>query len=128
MSPSSTELATALHRSLCLEVRIEEIEQGILFVHTPLHFADGDEYQIYLRLLPSGSVRVSDFGHTLMQLSYDIDIEELTLGSKAESLTQILRVNGARMENGEVFIETTNAHLANAVFRMGQTITSMCAI
>ncbi len=63
-----------------------------------------------------------------MQLSYDGDIEELTEGSRSGLLMQVLRDNGAQMENGEVFIDTTKPLLAKAVFRMGQTITSMCTI
>ncbi|NTW84318.1 MAG: DUF1828 domain-containing protein, partial [Chlorobiaceae bacterium] len=75
-------LQKTLCNAMCSEVCVREKTPDILAVDTPFTFPDGDQYQLYIKILPGGILRLSDMGHTLMHLSYEHDIDKLREGTR----------------------------------------------
>lgn len=109
--------------SLCAEVNVVERGEGLLFVSTPFHFADGDAYSIYLKPLPTGGLRISDMGGTLMHLSYENDIDKFREGTRGKIFKQVLSEMNLHEEDGEFYVETPVDALGSSLFRFGQAIT-----
>ncbi|MFN7344453.1 MAG: DUF1828 domain-containing protein, partial [Betaproteobacteria bacterium] len=75
------ELEAVLCRSLCGQAQVRASEDGLWQVKTPFSFPDGDAYSLYVRQLPTGGLRVTDAGLTLMHLSYDNDLDKIREGT-----------------------------------------------
>jgi len=110
---------------LCAEVTVKQRNEELLVVHTPFFFPDGDPYQIYIKERPSGTLRLSDMGHTLMHLSYENDIDKFREGTRGNIFNQIKAEVSLEEENGEFFIDTEPGELALNVFRFGQALTKI---
>jgi hypothetical protein len=116
-------LEQELCKALCAKVTLRERQDGNILVTTPFSFPDGDSFSIYLKRLPSGGVRLSDMGSTLMHLSYEQDIEKIREGNRAKVFAQILSEMGIEDNEGELFLELPANQLAQGVFRFGQALT-----
>lgn len=90
------ELQTALCTQLCADIKVSLKNDQLIRVETPFYFSDGDPYQIFLTEIETGGFRVTDMGHTLMQMSYENDIDLLRKGSRGTLLTQIQQELGKR--------------------------------
>lgn len=110
-------------KALCADTAVTSVREGVFRVTTPFAFPDGDGYSIYLQQLPSGGLRVSDFGATLMHLSYENDIDKFRDGSRGRLLQQILSDSDLSEDQGEFFIETAVGDLGVSLFRFGQALT-----
>ncbi len=110
---------------LCAEVSIKYKNENLLSVDTPFYFADGDPYQIYIREMPGGIIRLTDMGHTIMHLSYDNDIDKFREGTRGKIFEQIKSETLIQEENGEFFIDTPIANLGFSLFRLGQGLTKI---
>jgi hypothetical protein len=110
---------------LCAEIRLIEKSKSLVRVETPFFFPDGDPYQIYIKELPGGNLRLSDMGHTFMHLSYDNDTSKFREGTRGNILNQILADTFTNELNGELYIDTNVAQLVISVFRFGQAITKV---
>lgn len=113
----------AICSSLCADVRVTPRGDGTLFVSTPFTFSDGDEYGIYLHQLPTGGLRISDMGNTLMHLSYEHDISKLREGTRGKVFSQILSELDLGDDEGDLFIDTPADKLGASIFRFGQALT-----
>lgn len=125
MNLSTQELKQSLCRAFCAEVNLHEQGTNLLFVETPFTFADGDTYSIYLKQLPTGGVRITDYGHTLMHLSYENDIDKLHEGTKGKIFEQILNEMDLKEENGSFYMDSSMENIASAIFRFGQGVTKI---
>lgn len=117
-------LQEQLCRALCKNVRIQE--HGEFFaIDSPFYFPDGDAYQVYLEENGTGGLRLSDKGHLLMRISYEMDVDSLFKGGRNTLRRQILAENGIGMneDNGEIFLDTPAAQLSEAIFTFGQGLT-----
>jgi len=112
-----------LCRSLCGKAHVRSAQAGLWQVTTPFRFPDGDTYSMYVKELPTGGLRVTDSGLTLMRLSYDNDIEKLRDGTRGKLLQQILAEGDLIEEDGEFFIDGPADQLGQSVFRFGQALT-----
>jgi hypothetical protein len=92
-------------------------------VETPFAFGDGDLYSIYLEGLPTGGVRVTDAGHTLMQLSYAMDVDKLRDGTRERLFQKVLSESGVQEQEGEIFVDTSAEQLGQRVVQFGQALT-----
>lgn len=109
--------------SLCADVNVIEQEDGLFFVSTPFTFGDGDEYSIYIQQLPTGGLRISDMGNTLMHLSYEHDITKLRDGTRGKVFQQVLSEIGVSDDAGDLYIETPADKIGAEIFRFGQAVT-----
>ena len=116
-------LKRTLCSSICADVDIEQLQEGILTVKTPFQFPDGDSYAIHLKPLPAGGFRITDSGLTLMHLSYEFDLDKLKEGARAKRFERTLSEMGISDDEGELFIDVKGDDLGDGVFRFGQAIT-----
>jgi len=114
-----------LFTHLCAEVKIKPKNGSLYLIETPFYFPDGDPYQIYIKEMPGGVIRLTDMGHTLMHLSYENDIDKFKEGTRGKLFDQIMAETSIETDNGELFIDTPMVHLGNNLFRLGQALTKI---
>lgn len=110
---------------MCAEVKIKPKNGKLFSIETPFYFADGDPYQIYIKVMPGGILRLTDMGHTMLHLSYDNDIDKFREGTRGKILDQIKIETFIDEENGEFFIDTPLENLGFNIFRLGQALTKI---
>ncbi len=125
MNINTVQLQKKLCDLMCADIKLIERKNGNLLVKTPFYFPDGDPYLLYLKELTSGMVRLTDFGHTLMHLSYENDIDKFREGTRGVIFDQALANSGITENEGELFIDTNPDQLSRAIFRFGQAITNI---
>ncbi len=123
MNTETDQLEKELCKALCAKISLRPRKDGNIMITTPFRFPDGDGFSIYLKRLPSGGVRLSDMGSTLMHLSYEQDVDRLKEGSRLKVYSQILSEMGVDDDDGELFLEAPVTELAQSVFRFGQALT-----
>jgi hypothetical protein len=123
MNTEIEQLEKDLCKALCAKVVLRPRKDGQIIITTPFKFPDGDGYSIYLKRLPSGGIRLSDMGSTLMHLSYEQDVDRLREGSRLKVYTQILSEMGVHDDDGELFLEAPANQLAQSIFQFGQALT-----
>ena len=114
-----------LCNQLCVNVSVVTRPDKVVMLDTPFCYPDGDRYPIYLTETGTGGIRLGDRGHTLMHLSYENDIDKVFGGTRNLLMEQIIAQEqvGYDKEKGEFFVDASLEHLADAVFRLGQTLT-----
>ncbi|MBV5329927.1 MAG: DUF1828 domain-containing protein [Chlorobium sp.] len=118
-------LQNTLCKAMCSEVKISEKSAGLLAVDTPFTFPDGDQYQLYIKVMPGGLLRLTDMGHTLMHLSYEHDIDKFCEGTRGALYEKIKSETSVEEHDGSLCIDSTSEQLAADIFRLGQAITSI---
>jgi hypothetical protein len=119
------ELQNALCKQFCAEIKVSQKNDHLIRVETPFYFPDGDPYQIYLTEIETGGFRVTDMGHTLMQLSYENDIDLMRKGSRGNLLMQIQLELGLKEDDGAFYLESTVQNIPENIFKLGQGITKI---
>lgn len=120
---NTTDLESTLCRALCGSVTVRQQAVGLWRVDTPWTFPDGDGYSIYISPAPTGGLRISDQGLTLMRLSYENDLAKLREGTRGRLLTQVLADAGLTEDDGEFFLDATAEDVGAGVLRLGQALT-----
>jgi len=110
---------------LCSEIKLLSKNDSLAIVQTPFYFPDGDSYQIYIKEMPGGVIRLTDMGHTLMHLSYENDVDKFRIGTRGTLFQQILAEFSIMEDGGEFFVDTDLKNIALAIFRLGQTLTKI---
>ena len=110
---------------MCAEVNIRPKNGKLALIETPFFFSDGDPYQIYIKEMPGGVIRLTDMGHTMMHLSYENDIEKFREGTRGKLFDQIKSETSVFEDNGEFYIDTPIANLGFNIFRLGQALTKI---
>ena len=118
-------LQHSLCELMCSEIRLFPKNEHLAIVQTPFYFPDGDTYQIYLKEMPGGILRLTDMGHTMMHLSYENDVDKFRTGTRGTLFQQILSEMFIEEDNGEFYLETTIDRLPIAIFRLGQGLTKI---
>ncbi len=125
MALDQAHLEKLLCERLCAEVRIHRREDDVLMMESPFTFPDGDHFPIYLSETTTGSLKLSDHGHTLMHVSYEHDVELYYEGARASLREQIVRESGIEEVGGIFSIETPPSQVAEALFMFGQALTKI---
>jgi hypothetical protein len=120
---NTQQLETLLCQTLCANASIVEREEGCWRVSTPFTFPDGDAYTLYLKTLPTGGLRISDMGGTLMHMSYENDIDKFREGTRGRLFGQVLSEMDLSEDEGEFFIDSTAQELGMNLLRFGQGLT-----
>ena len=116
-------LRRLLCERLCQEVDVEQRPDGELMLRTHFEFPDGDSYPFYLSEAPSGGLRLSDRGHTLMHISYEHDVDSFLDGTRGMLMERITSETGLVREDGTFHLETSAERLPEAIFTFGQALT-----
>jgi hypothetical protein len=117
------ELKQRLCQSLCADVSVVSRDDGSVLLDTPFYFPDGDGYSIYLERLPSGGLRLTDKGITMMRLSYEHDVDKLREGTRGKVFGQILAEGGIGDDSGELYFDIQAEKIGEGLFRFGQALT-----
>jgi hypothetical protein len=119
-------LENALCASLCGEVSLHLRKDGRISISTPFRFPDGDALLMIAEPTTTGGVRLSDFGHTLMHLSYSMDVDDLMKpGNRNDLFNKILIDHGVRFKHGAIYIETVVTEIGKAVFSLSQALSQV---
>lgn len=110
---------------MCSDIRVVSKNENLLRVETPFYFADGDPYQIYIKEMPGGIMRLTDMGHTMMHLSYENDVDKFRQGTRGILFNQILSETFVNEDSGEFFVDSTADNLATSIFKLGQALTKI---
>lgn len=118
-------MQNSLCELLCSEIKLLPKNESLAIVQTPFYFPDGDSYQIYIKEMPGGVIRLTDMGHSLMHLSYENDVDKFRIGTRGTLFQQILAESFIQEDGGEFFVDTDLKNLAVAIFRLGQALTKI---
>jgi ribosomal protein S8 len=110
---------------MCAEIKLRTKNENLILVETPFYFADGDPYQIYIKEMPGGIIRLSDMGHTMMHLSYENNVDKFREGTREKLLEQIKSENFVSENEGEFYVETTIEKLVPNLFHLSQALTKI---
>lgn len=119
-------LRESLCKSLCGEVTLRQRKDGRISISTPFRFPDGDALLMIAETIPSGGIRLSDCGHTLMHLSYSMDVEEVMKpGNRNDIFSKILLDHGIADQNGVLYVDVAVNEIGAAVFSLGQALSQI---
>ena len=104
-------LRSQLQERRCKDVRVESGLDGAVMLRTRFRFHDGDRMPIHVSVSASGSLRLSDGGHTLMRISYAYNVNSLMDGTRGMILERTMRDTGFRwdVDHRVLFIDTPRA-------------------
>lgn len=102
-------------QSVASEVTLapEGVDRFRVFI--PFGFDDGDEFAIVLKREGDGWL-LSDEAHTYMHLSYDIDLDDLRKGQRAQIISNALNIFGIDDRDGELVIPVQDEQYGDALF------------
>ncbi|MCL4552890.1 MAG: DUF1828 domain-containing protein [Candidatus Marsarchaeota archaeon] len=90
-------------------------------VFTPFLFQDGDHLSIVLKKVGSRWL-LSDEGHTLMHLSYDVDAHDLLRGNRQKLIESALTSFDIDYQDGELLIAVRDSSYGDALFSFVQSL------
>ena len=123
MTLDAEALQDLLCSRLCEDVGVVERPGGDLMLRTHFKFPDGDGFPFHLSEAPSGGLRLSDLGHTLMHISYEHDIDAFLSGTRGLLLERIVGESAISYDEGVFAVETSAERLPEALFNFGQALT-----
>ena len=102
-----------------------ERRPGEFQVILPILHEDGDMLEIYLQDIPDreGFIRVCDFGHALMRLSYTFEVNSPT---REKILDSILYNNDVTNHGGNLYIETSVDNLYEGILQFAGCVQKVC--
>jgi len=119
-------LKEVLCTSLCKEVNLYPRLDERLLVDTPFKFPDGDSLLILVEPVSTGGLRLTDCGHTLMHLSYIMDVDDITKpGNRSDLFQRILKDHALTFENGQIYVDVATDDIGRAVFRLSQALSQI---
>lgn len=96
---------------------------GVYKVLVPFFYEDGDMYDIFIEEIPErNTIRISDYGLTLMKLSYSFDIDT---EHKQEVLETIIMQNRAQFDNGLIYLDVLPHQFGVGVNQFAQVISKV---
>ncbi|MFW6347203.1 MAG: DUF1828 domain-containing protein [Cyclonatronaceae bacterium] len=126
MNELLTNISETLSEQFFQHFDMREKRPGIYQLYIPFYHEDGDMVEAYLdlrdhsgQLSAPQQIRISDFGMTLMRLSYHY---ELDTPNKERIFSRIVAENGLSEENGQLFCNTSFASLYVSVMHFCQVV------
>jgi len=99
---------------------------GLYKVLVPFFYEDGDMYDVFVEELPGeNTIRISDYGLTLMKLSYGFDIDT---EHKQEVLETIVMQNRAKIDNGLIYLDVLPQQFSVGVNQFAQVISKVTSM
>lgn len=96
-------------------VRLESEGINRYRVITPFRFEDGDHLVIILKSIGDDWI-LSDEGHTLMHLTYEMEEQELQQGTRQKIISNTLSMFGIEDRSGELAIRITDQKFGDTLF------------
>lgn len=123
MTLDAEALKALLCERLCQDIGVDTRPDGAMMLRTHFTFPDGDGYPFRLSEAPSGGLRLSDNGHTLMHISYEHDVDSFLTGTRGMLLERIVGESGISHAEGVFSVDTSTEGLPEAIFSFGQALT-----
>jgi hypothetical protein len=98
-------------------IKLVQRRPGIYQIYVPIYHEDGDMIDIFLSE-KNGHYSISDFGQTIMRLSYSYDIDT---PNKESILQKIVSENKMTEDDGNIELVTTEPNVFTDVMRAAQT-------
>lgn len=92
---------------------------GLYGLHVPAYLDDNDGVGVYVKLLPSGRLVVTDMATTVMRLSFTMEIDDRV----DEALTRLAKSRDLEREGGQICAYPDESELAATVYALIQTCT-----
>jgi hypothetical protein len=102
-----------------IRLEAEGIERYRVF--TPFMFDDGDHLAVVLKR-DEGSWVLTDEGHTLMHLTYEMDEKQLQIGTRQKVMTNTLSIYSVADRDGELIEKIRDDDYGNALFSFIQAL------
>ncbi len=108
-------------RKVSEELKI--VQEGLdrFLVITPLTFSDGDVLPVVLKKNDEGWL-LTDEGHTFMELTYELEDEDLRQGTRKEIIDRTLLASGMENRNGELILPVPNEQYGDALYSFLQAL------
>jgi len=118
---SAEAIARDFRQTVSRAVRIEPEGTNRFRVFTPFMFSDGDHLAIVLKM-ESGRWTLSDEGHTLMHLTYELDEKDLREGNRQKIISNALSAFTVEDREGELVIPIEKDQYGDALYSFVQAI------
>jgi hypothetical protein len=119
---TADDIATDFKRTVSDRIDLRRKGHDRYAVRVPFTFPDGDHFVIILRREPSGNWYLTDEGHTLMHLSYKVNVDS---PRRAEHFETILVGAGVENREGRLRAPVIGGGFGDALFAMVQAISQM---
>lgn len=107
-------------------ISFKEKRPGIAQLIAPFYYEDGDMLDVYYEhMSDNGSIRISDYGMTLMHLSYNYDVDSQ---NKERIFKKILSENGLKEHDGSIYIDVSPSQLYQATLQFTQAISKISSM
>lgn len=108
-------------------IQFREKRSGLFKILIPFFYEDGDMYDIFVEECPQNTslIRISDYGLTIMKLSYNFDIDT---PRKREVLESTVAQNRCSLEDGMIFLDIQPAQFAMGIYQFAQVVSKINAM
>lgn len=112
--------------NLITDIQVKEKRPEIFQIIAPFYHEDGDIMEIFIEKNKNNPklLKICDYGHTLMRLSYDVELN----GINEKVYKQILSENQLDESDGNVFIETDLESLNSKFMHYVQSISKISSL
>ena len=118
----SQDIIQAFKESACGEIDLLSGGINRYLVQVPFTFMDGDHYVVILRQEGQNWI-LSDEGHTLMHLSYELREREYEAGNRRKIIDEVLTSYQIENRDGELVLTIPLGRYGDALFTFVQAIT-----
>lgn len=108
-------------------IQFREKRSGLFKILIPFFYEDGDMYDIFVEESPQNRsmLRISDYGLTIMKLSYNFDIDT---PRKQEILDSTVLQNRCFLDNGMIYVDVLPSQFAMGIYQFAQVISKVTAM
>lgn len=108
-------------------VQFREKRSGLFKILVPFFYEDGDMYDMFVEESPKNSslLRISDYGLTLMKLSYNFDIDT---PKKREVLENTIMQNRCLFSDGMIYLDISPQQFEMGIYQFAQVISKVNAM
>lgn len=102
-------------------IDFREKRPNLYKVLIPYFHEDGDMYDIFIEECPTNNnlIRISDYGLTLMKLSYTFDIDT---PNRQSVISDIIIQNRGNYDDGNIFLDVTTNQFQGGIYQFCQII------
>lgn len=108
-------------------IQFREKRSGLFKILVPFFYEDGDMYDLFVEESPKnkGLLRISDYGLTLMKLSYNFEIDT---SRKQEVLESTIIQNRCFFDRGLIFLDVSPTQFSMGIYQFAQVISKVNAM
>jgi Domain of unknown function DUF1828 len=122
MALRTSSIEREFKQKVCNELEVVSQGNDRYIIHTPMSFGDGDALSIVLKKKEGNGWVLSDEGHTFLQLTYELDEEDLKQATRREIIDRTLLSLGVQNLNGELVLPIRDQHYGDALYSFIQAL------